>query len=479
MQPTPMNRMSTLDAEFYFAEHAGAPLHMGSVAVFDGPVPEYRDITRLFAAKLPRVPRYRQVVSTVPGQLLRPVWADDEHFQIRHHVRHVKVPAPGGDEQLRTVAAKLFARRLDLSRPLWEEWLLTGLADGRWAILSKVHHCMADGIGGNDLMTLVFDTDPDAAPPEPVSWVPAPGPSLADRAADQVRDAVTWPLRQLAAVPKTSARLRRLARPEDLLEYSRGLSESTRRLAEPSASFLNGPIGPKRRWAWTTTSLTELKQIRRAHGGTINDVVLAVITGAFRDLLAARDKLTEGLVVRSLVPVSTRGPDEAGVVANRVSAVLANLPVGEPDPLRRLTLIRQQMDSLKHRHQAVSAEILTAMLGVSAPMWLALGTQAAFRFPQPLVQTVTTNVPGPRLPLYVLGRRMTVLYPFVPIGNSIRISIAILSYLDTVTFGITADYDAVPDVDVVVQGIRRGLAELAAQPEAEASPEVQPQPAGT
>jgi hypothetical protein len=465
MQPTPMNRMSTLDAEFYFAEHADAPLHMGSVAVFDGPVPEYRDITRLFAAKLPRVPRYRQVVSTVPGQLLRPVWADDEHFQIRHHVRHVKVPVPGGDEQLRAVAAKLFARRLDLSRPLWEEWLLTGLADGRWAILSKVHHCMADGIGGNDLMTLVFDTDPDAAPSEPVSWVPAPGPSLADRAADQVRDAVTWPLRQLAAVPKTSARLRALARPEDLLEYGRGLSESARRLAEPSASFLNGPIGSKRRWAWTTTSLTELKQIRRAHGGTINDVVLAVITGAFRDLLAARDKLTEGLVVRSLVPVSTRGPDEAGVVDNRV------------------TLIRQQMDSLKRRHQAVSAEILTAMLGVSAPMWLALGTQAAFRFPQPLVQTVTTNVPGPRLPLYVLGRQMTVLYPYVPIGNSVRISIAILSYLDTVSFGITADYDAVPDVDVVVQGIRRGLAELAAQPEAEASPEVQPevqpQPAGT
>src|ERR1039457_151100 len=179
MQPTPMNRMSALDAEFYFAEHADAPLHMGSVAVFDGPVPEYRDITRLFAAKLPRVPRYRQVVSTLPRQLPRPGWAGGEHFQIRHHVRHVKVPAPGGDEQLRAVAAKLFARRLDLSRPLWEEWLLTGLADGRWAILSKVHHCMADGIGGNDLMTLVFGTDPDAAPPEPVSWVPAPGPRAA------------------------------------------------------------------------------------------------------------------------------------------------------------------------------------------------------------------------------------------------------------------------------------------------------------
>ena len=459
--PSPTNRMSTLDTEFFFAEHANTPLHMGSVAVFDGPAPEHRELTRLFAAKLSRVPRYRQVVSTVPGQILPPVWADDEHFQIRHHVRHVTVPAPGGDEQLRAVAAKIFARRLDLKRPLWEEWLLTGLADGRWAILSKIHHCMADGIGGNDLMTLVFDAAPDAAPPEPVSWVPAPAPSLADRAADQLRDTLTWPLRQLAAAPATPGKLKRLVRPEDLLDYGRGLSEGTRRLAEPSASFLNGPIGSKRRWAWTTTSLTELKQIRLAHGGTINDVVLAVITGAFRDLLAARDKLTDHLVVRSLVPVSTRGPDEAGVITNRVSAVLANLPVGEPDPVRRLTGIRQQMDSLKQRHQAVSAEILTAMLGVSAPEWLALGTQAAYRFPQPLVQTVTTNVPGPRVPLYVLGRRMTVLYPFVPIGNSVRISIAILSYLDTVSFGVTADYDAVPDVDVLVQGIKRGLAELA------------------
>jgi diacylglycerol O-acyltransferase len=313
-----MNRMSTLDAEFFFAEHDNVPMHMGSVAVFDGPAPAYTDVLRLFASKLPRVPRYRQVVRTVPGQLLRPVWTDDEHFTIRHQVHHATVPAPGDDEQLRAVAAKLFARRLDLSRPLWEEWFLDGLEGGRWAILSKVHHCMADGIGGNDLMTLVFDTDPQARPPEEVKWTPAPGPSLADRAADQLRDALTWPARQLAA---TSGQLRR-AKPRDLLDFGLGLGESARRLAEPSAGFLNGPIGPRRRWAWTTTSLDGLKQIRKAHGGTVNDVVLAVIAGAFRDLLAERDKLADGLVVRSLVPVSTRGPDETGVVTNLVSAVL-------------------------------------------------------------------------------------------------------------------------------------------------------------
>lgn len=191
--------------------------------------------------------------------------------------------------------------------------------------------------------------------------------------------------------------------------------------------------------------------------------MLAAITRAFRDLLNERGELTERMVVRTLVPVSVRGPDEAGAVTNRVSAVLANLPVSEPDPLRRLRLIQHEMDGLKHTHQAASAEALTGLLGLvlgAAPVWLALGTQAAFRTPQLLVQSVTTNVPGPRRPLYVLGRPLTALHPYVPIGNAIRISVAILSYVDTVSFGVTADYDSSPDLDVFVEGIQCGLAEL-------------------
>jgi diacylglycerol O-acyltransferase / wax synthase len=451
-----LDRMSTLDAEFFYAEHDNVPMHIGSVAVFDGPAPSRQDLMRLFEAKLPRVPRYRQVVRTTPFGLFRPVWTDDEQFNIRHHVRHSTVSATGGPEQLRAAAAKLFALRLDRSRPLWEEWLLDGLEGGRWAILSKIHHCMVDGIGGNELMAQVFDTDPGQRPPEPVAWVPAPRPSLAELAADDLREVIRTPLRRLAAAPG----LIRQARTGDIADYGRGLSASARRLAEPSAGFLNGRIGPRRRWTWSTATLAELKQIRAAHGGTINDVVLAAITTGFRDLLAERQELTDPLVVRSLVPVSVRGPDEAGAVTNRVSAVLANLPVGEPDPLRRLGLIHEEMDSLKHTHQAVGAELLTGMLGFAAPAWLALGTQAAFRIRQPLVQTVTTNVPGPRTPLYLLGRRLTALYPYVPIGNAVRISVAILSYVDDVAFGVTADYDSSADLDVFLGGIRRGLAEL-------------------
>ncbi len=396
-----LDRMSTLDAEFFYAEHHNVPMHIGSVAVFDGPAPTRADLMRLFEAKLPRVPRYRQVVRATPFQLLRPVWADDQEFAIRHHVRHVSVRAPGGPEQLGAMAAKLFALPLDRHRPLWEEWLLDGLEGGRWAILSKIHHCMVDGIGGNELMTLVFDTAPDERVPEAAPWVPGPRPSLAELAAGDLRDAVTRPLRQLAEVPG----LFRLARRDDVLDYGRGLGRAAWDLAE--------------------------------------------------------------LVLRSLVPVSVRGPGEDGAITNRVSAVLANLPVGEADPLRRIDLIRQEMDQLKHTHQAVSAEVFTEMLGLvlgSAPMWLALGTQVAFRIRQPLVQTVTTNVPGPRSPLYVLGRPMTALYPYVPIGNAVRLSVAILSYVDTVSFGVTADYDATPDLDTFTEGIRRSLAELGGRP---------------
>lgn len=456
-----MERMSTLDAGFFFVEHDNVPMHIGSVAVFEGPMPAYGDVVRLFESKVPQVPRYRQVVKTTPLQLFRPMWTDDVHFEVGYHVRHAAVPAPGGAAELRNLAARLFAQRLDRARPLWEEWLLEGLEGGRWAIISKVHHAMVDGVGGTDLMTLVFDQTRDAVRPEPVDWEPEPPQALASMIAGGVLDALGWPLRQLNSSPDV---LRLMRAPGELGGFSRGLAGSVRRLAEPSAGFLNGTIGPHRRWAWTTATLGDVKKIRVKHGGTVNDVLLTAITRGYRDLLAARGDLADALVVRSLVPVSVRGAGQHGDVTNRVSAVLVNLPVGERDPLRRLALVREQMDSLKHSSQAVSAEILTGMLGFAAPMWLALGSRAAFSTPQPLVQTVTTNVPGPRAPLYLLGRRMEAAYPYVPIGNSLRTGVAIFSYLDTISFGITADYDAVPDLQILIDGIGRGLSELDGEP---------------
>jgi diacylglycerol O-acyltransferase / wax synthase len=457
-----VERLSTLDAGFYFVEHQNVPMHIGSLAIFDGPAPAPEDLVALYAAKLPRVRRYRQVVRTLPVPVFRPYWSDDQDFDLGYHLRHAAVPPPGGPEQLRHMAARIFAQRLDRDRPLWEAWFLEGIKGGRWAILSKVHHCMVDGIGGADLMAALFEVVPDPEPPQPAPWAPRPGPSAAEVITSGVVDTVSWPLQQLAGLP--GFLLRRLPTPGEMLQFGRGLTGSARRLAVPSASSLNGPIGPHRRWTWTTASLTQVKKIRRARNVTVNDVVLAVITTGFRELLQARGELTDGLVVRTLVPVSLRGENEHQPVSNQISAVLANLPVSEPDPVRRLELLHQQMADLKRSRQAVGAELLTEMLGFAAPALLALGSGAAFRMPQPLVQAVTTNVPGPRFPLFILGRQLVELDPYVPIGDNVRIGIAVFSYLDTISFGITAD-SAVPesDLDLLTAGISGGLADLLAR----------------
>jgi diacylglycerol O-acyltransferase len=372
-----MERMSTPDAGFFFVEHENVPMHLGSLALFEGPPPAYGDLVRLFAAKLPLVPRYRQVVRTTPLNIFRPAWADDEHFEIGYHLRHAAVPKPGGDDQLRNLAARIYAQRLDRARPLWEAWFLEGIEGGRWAILSKVHHCMVDGIGGTDLMTVMFDIGPDAERPAPASWEPDPGPSVLSLVSDGLADTLTWPLRQLTGVPGFFRQ--QLRAPGELAGFGRGLIGSARRLAAPAASSLNGSIGPHRRWAWTTAGLSEVKEIRGSLGGTVNDVLLAAITRGFRDLLQARGELAEGLVVRSLVPVSVRGQDERGLITNRVSAVLANLPVGEADPVCRLALLRGQMDDLKSTYQAVGRPDSHRNAGFrradAAGAWLTRGLQ--------------------------------------------------------------------------------------------------------
>jgi WS/DGAT/MGAT family acyltransferase len=451
--------MSTLDAGFYFVEHENVPMHIGSLAVFEGPAPAFTDLLALFAAKLPRVPRYRQVVRTTPLHMFWPTWADDEHFELGYHVRRTAVPRPGGRAELKALAARVFAQRLDRARPLWEAWQIEGLRGGRWALLSKVHHCMVDGIGGSDLLAQLFSLDPQATIEEPSPWTAEQPPSLISQVTSGMLDAARS-LRQLAELP---AFLRgRLGSPADFLRFGAGLAGGARRLAAPAASSLNGAIGPHRRWTWTTASLSEVKDIRSALGVTVNDVVLAVITSAFRDLLELRGELADGRVVRSLVPVSLRGADEREAVSNRISAVLVNLPVGEQEPLTRLRLLHEQMGDLKGTRQAAGAEVLTELLGFAAPALLALGTRSAFRIPQPLVQAVTTNIPGPRVPLFILGRQMEAAHPYVPIANNLNIGIAIFSYLDRFSFGITADYSAVSDAELVVliKGIKRGLADL-------------------
>jgi diacylglycerol O-acyltransferase len=461
-----VDRMSTTDAGFYFAEGENSPMHVGSVSVFDGPAPGYGDLVRLLLGKLSQVPRYRQRVRPVPLNVGRPLWVDDEHFQILYHVRHTAVPKPGGPEQLRNLAGRVLGQRLDAAKPLWEVWLVEGLAEGRWAIISKVHHCMVDGVAGTDLLQLIFDVDPAAGHTDPVPWLPEPGPSTVSAMAAGVQDLVGQPVKQLAALP--AGLLRVAGSPGDLLRRAGTLGAMVpglaRRIATRAATSLNGPVGPHRRWAWVDTSLSTVKRVRQVHGGTINDVVLAAISSGFRDLLEHRGQLTDGIVVRSMVPISVRAADERGTLNNQVAAVFVDLPAGEPDPVARLARMRRQMDEYKSALGAVDARSIVAMGDFVAPTLMALGTRAAVRTGQPFTQAVTTNVPGPRVPLYVLGRQMRSLYAYVPIGFGSRISIGIYSYQDAMTFGLNVDFDAFPDVDVLAEGIRNGLDELADAP---------------
>jgi len=285
-----VDRMSALDAGFFFAESENTPMHVGSVAVFEGPAPSYGDVVRLLLSKLPLVPRYRQRVRQVPMQLGRPLWVDDPHFQILYHVRHTAVPAPGEDEQLRNLAGRVLGQRLDMAKPLWELWLVEGLADDRWAIISKVHHCMVDGVAGSDLMQLMFDIDPNAQHEPPSDdWVPQRSPSGLSLLTGAVADALAHPVQQLSSTPSLSSAVRAA---KEMADQSRTIASTVPSLAKqaitPMARSLNGPIGPHRRWAWTDGKFEEFKAVRKAFGGTVNDVVLTAITRGFRDLLTSR-----------------------------------------------------------------------------------------------------------------------------------------------------------------------------------------------
>jgi diacylglycerol O-acyltransferase len=453
-----MDTMSPLDASFLHIEDAVSHMHIASVAIFEGPAPAYEDVVGMFRGKLPLVPRYRQVVRFVPFQLGRPVWVDDPHFNLEYHIRHTALPPPGTEEDLRRLVGRVMSQRLDRAKPLWEVWMVEGLQDDRWAILSKTHHCMVDGVSGTDLLSVVMDDSPTPSPPLPDDWRPEPAPVSTALAVRAVADTARSPYEQLRAFRARMRAPRQFA--EQLGEAGRGLRSMAGLVRPTPPSSLNGPIGPHRRYAWATTTLDDVKAVRKGLGGTVNDVVLTAITRGFRDLLLSRGESVEDRVVRTLVPVSVRTPGEKGTYDNQVSAMFAALPVGIEEPAARLEAIRTQMDGLKESKQAVAGERLTRLGGFAPPMLLALGTRVASRVPQRNINTVTTNVPGPQTPLYAAGRRMLRAFPYVPLAGSVRVGVAIFSYCGEINFGVTGDYDTAPDIEVLCCGIEEGMAEL-------------------
>jgi WS/DGAT/MGAT family acyltransferase len=454
-----MNRMSVQDASFLHIESDERPMHVGGVSILEGPPPPFADVLAMVEGKLGLVPRYRQVVRFVPFALARPVWVDDPHFNLGYHVRRTALPEPGGDDELRTLVGRVMSQNLDRAKPLWEMWVVEGLGDGRWALVSKVHHAMVDGVASTDLMTVLLDKERHPERPPASRWSPEPAPGTARLLFDGILERAANPFlaaEQLIGALRAPRRLAAVA-----ADTSRGLVGFAGVARPGESSSLNGPLGPHRRWAWARGRLADVQLVRRAFGGTVNDVVLAAITQGFRELLESRGEPVDR-VLRTLVPVSVRQPGERGTYNNRVSAMFAELPIGIEDPVHRLVAIRRQMAGLKESKQAVAGETLTSLSGFAPPMLLALGARLASKLPQSTLNTGTTNVPGPQFPLYLAGRRLHESFPYIPLFASVRIAVAIFSYDGALSFGVSGDYDTAPDIDVVCQGIERGLSQLVA-----------------
>ena len=438
---TKPERLTGLDTSFLHLERSGAHMHVASTSIFEGEAPTHAEFRDHIASRLHLVPRFRQKLRFVPFDQGRPVWIDDPHLNMEYHVRQTALPAPGSDEQLRNLAARIFSQQLDRSKPLWELWLVEGLSDDRFAIIGKSHHALVDGVSGVDITTVLFDLDaepsgsPDKAPP----WLASPEPTDIQLLSQAWRERLTSP-------PEIYRGFRAALRgPRQLLKNVGATSKMvTAGMSAPDSVF-NVEIGPHRRFQMTQSDLADLKRVKDAHGGTVNDVILSIVAGGIGKYLRARGHDTDGLELRAMVPVSVRAEEEHGALGNRISAMMAPLPVWCEDPVERLRLMTEEMGDLKTSGQAVGAEILTKLTDF-APSTIA--SQAARLQPaQRFFNLVVTNVPGPQFPLYVLGRKMESIFPMVPLARRQALCIGIMSYNGQVNFGLIGDFDAMADLD--------------------------------
>jgi WS/DGAT/MGAT family acyltransferase len=434
-------RLTPLDAAFLRMEDSHTSLHIASIAIFDGPPPTYLEIATLFEAKLPALPRYRQKIQEAALWLSAPVWVDDPHFLLSNHLRHSAVPRPGDREQLNDLVGRLMSQRLDRSRPLWESWLIEGLEDDHWALINKVHHCMVDGIGGTDLLSAVLDGSPSEPSPRPGHWAQAaPGRRLPAR-----------PYRAVAQLARSVQHPRACAL--GAVTRLRGMAHFTELVRPATRSSLSGPLGAARCWRGAAVTLEDVRVIRDGLGGTVNDVVLALATRGYRDLLLSRGEAVSERTVRTLVPVSVRTSSQRDATDNRITAMVAELPSQLADPLDRLQAIRAELTRLKHSGEPEAGVFVTEFAKFVPPVLVNAGLAGLFRIPQRFVITVATNVPGPAGSLYAAGRQLAELYPYVPIADQVRVGVAITSYRGVLYFGVTGDRDSSADIAVLTDAI--------------------------
>ena len=454
-----LDRLTSTDASFLHQEGASSHMHIGGVLLFEGPPPEFTDYLDHIRGRLHFVPRYRQKLATPPFESGRPVWVDDPSFNLEYHVRHAALPAPGSEHQLFELAALIASQRLDRSKPLWENWLVEGLEGNRWALISKTHHSLVDGVSGVDLATVLLDLERTPAPlsSDLEPWQPRPEPSGVELLLAGVRGLVGAALQLVERTLEAASRPSRTV--GALAEAAEGLGELIWAGLNPAPETpLNVEIGPHRRYSIVRQELSEYKQVKDALGGTVNDVVLAVVSGALARWLRSRGVRTEGLEMRALVPVSVRTSDEHHTLGNRLAAMRAPLPVYISDPVARLRFIKQAMDGLKESKQAVGAATLARVNNLAPPT--ILDQASRIQFSTRLFNLLVTNIPGPQFPLYLLGRKLQDLFPVAFLPREHALAVAIMSYDGGIDYGLLGDYDALPDIELIADGIRESLAEL-------------------
>ena len=458
-------RLGAQDKTFLDLERPNEPQHIAAITVFeagrlarpDGGV-DIERVRAYVASRLHRLPRYRQRLAWIPVER-HPVWVDDPHFQIDFHVRHTALPRPGDERQLKRLAGRVVSQPLDRERPLWEFWVVEGLEGGkRFAIVQKVHHCMIDGISGVDLMAILLAIDPEAEPEPSPPFEPRPrrARSTCSRARSGAASRA-WS----AALGRTPGALRAPRRSRGARARGRGgggrdarrprcARPRTRRSTRSSARI--GGLD------WRDLELSRVKAVKDRLGGTVNDVVLATVAGALRHFLACAGSTSTGCRIRANVPVSLRTRDERGTLGNRIALFMAELPVDEADPLARLARVRETMERLKSSRQAMGAEVLAAVSEWTSATLLSLAVRGAARG-RPY-NLVVTNVPGPQIPLYMLGARMERCYPVVNLQPQQGLGVGLFSYAGTLGFGFTADPDQVPDLYVFADAVIASFEEL-------------------
>jgi diacylglycerol O-acyltransferase len=456
------DRLSGLDASFLHLESLETPMQVGALTVlegepFFGPEGHFRlaEVRDLVASRLHRIPRFRKRVQHVPLDAGQPIWVDDEHFDVANHVRLTALPSPGDRRQLLALFERLQAQLLDRDRPLWELWFVERLEGGHVGLIQKTHHALVDGVSGVDVATVLLDFTPTPVVDETPPWRPEPAPSPGRLLLDTVSDGV-------AGLAALAGRARDPDAGETGADRVTSLARSVATLTEggvvaPKTSLAR-PVGRARRFAGVRVPLEEIKTIRRALGGTVNDVVLAGVAGGLRELLETRDELQPELTLKAFCPVSVRDDHEHLALGNRVSAMVVPLAVGEVDPVRRLEMVCAATAHLKEREQAVGAAALLGLTEYVAPTLLSLGARLVHN--QPFCNLICTNVPGPQTPLYCMGARMLEAYPMVPLSKNMNLGVAILSYCGYLHFGLLGDRDHWPDLEVLEAGLEDAFAEL-------------------